>query len=882
MASRVQRLGLILTLLASVSSPSFAQTPAVHPGGAYTATVPAGWQTIATSEILGYPYHLLSPDGATAAAAKQGIWLIAIPYPVDETLEAAELAVYVTHLLNRLDAGLKAAPGRGTPATIGTVKAIALAVEGKRNGAPFAGEVRVAARDDHVLIALAGGPPETVAALKTSAEAIYQTIVSGAIQPLRNEAPVLKDAQRARDVADTLAASVPLINILTKPGPDGQRRTYGTGSGFVISEDGYLMTNRHVVDRQVNDANGQVIRDTYDPVLLTWDQTTEIPPTPAEVVAVSHHFDVALLKIQGDRKWKPVPLCHPSKVKVGDKLLVVGWPEPDKFGKTTINQNEGTLTNIARDRRGRPTDMRHSARTTGGNSGGLVYDLELGGAVAVHYAAHVSKAKGFKEVFYHGAVPIQRVLWEFPQVTSKMSEASADRAALIQYYFDQERFGAAALECRRALEANPRDGMANAFLQRIYSLEMDKARAQECLVTALANPDSKTLAWKFAGRGALQSGDSDGARTWGTRLIAAAPNDPDGLMIRGHAEFVRGEFDAAAATFDQVAKLTGGRHAEAETMAGACLVQRWLSSQSVIVMPWRTAPPDDVVLEAKARLTTGLELQPFRNGRAHLYLGILAGLAKNPAEATKHREKIGSREQDSITLDHNVGGYDTHILLTTAYFDLLTGNATSAQELLAPVQYRVPAPTMLFLFGWSQFLFALELEADAKDAEKAGAAEKANQLKREAALTIRNSRTNLGKSLQLEPKSYWTSTALALLGRMGGTPVASGTPAATPGGTPGARSLDGPWKAASSDGKGNDIQVVMYFKPGGIVEIAVGDSKGQVTADKKGTYSFDGTTLITKDQGGVEEKSKLTWLSDDQFRLELATKQELTFHRVRQ
>ena len=63
------------------------------------------------------------------------------------------------------------------------------------------------------------------------------------------------------------------------------------GSGFVISADGYIVTNHHVVDKA-----------TEITVTMDNDQKYE-----AEVVGSDQRTDVALLKVKGDKKFEHLP-----------------------------------------------------------------------------------------------------------------------------------------------------------------------------------------------------------------------------------------------------------------------------------------------------------------------------------------------------------------------------------------------------------------------------------------------------------------------------------------------------------------------------------------------------------------------------------------------
>ncbi|HEX5360313.1 MAG TPA: Do family serine endopeptidase [Fluviicoccus sp.] len=88
-----------------------------------------------------------------------------------------------------------------------------------------------------------------------------------------------------------------------------QRDRQSFGSGFIISKDGYVLTNNHVVA----DA---------DKVVIRLNDRRELE---AEVVGTDERTDVALLKIKGD-DLPMVRIGNPDKLKVGQPVLAIGSP----------------------------------------------------------------------------------------------------------------------------------------------------------------------------------------------------------------------------------------------------------------------------------------------------------------------------------------------------------------------------------------------------------------------------------------------------------------------------------------------------------------------------------------------------------------------------
>ncbi|MEG3640737.1 trypsin-like peptidase domain-containing protein [Magnetococcus sp. PR-3] len=89
--------------------------------------------------------------------------------------------------------------------------------------------------------------------------------------------------------------------------------TESIGSGVVVTEDGYILSNFHVVENAK-----QVF------VTLFNDQGTV--KLPAEIVTLDSRRDLALLKVEADNPLQPAPLGDSKLVNVGDPAIAIGSP----------------------------------------------------------------------------------------------------------------------------------------------------------------------------------------------------------------------------------------------------------------------------------------------------------------------------------------------------------------------------------------------------------------------------------------------------------------------------------------------------------------------------------------------------------------------------
>ena len=96
-------------------------------------------------------------------------------------------------------------------------------------------------------------------------------------------------------------------------GPRAEQRTQTLGSGFIISDDGYLVTNYHVI----KDASDIIVRLT---------NKKEFKGDRVKVIGTDPRTDIALLKIDNGDKLPWLKFGDSDKVKVGDWAIAVGNP----------------------------------------------------------------------------------------------------------------------------------------------------------------------------------------------------------------------------------------------------------------------------------------------------------------------------------------------------------------------------------------------------------------------------------------------------------------------------------------------------------------------------------------------------------------------------
>jgi putative serine protease PepD len=89
----------------------------------------------------------------------------------------------------------------------------------------------------------------------------------------------------------------------------------GTGSGVVLTSDGYILTNTHVVTLDGASSTGTIEVTTYDGRLYT-----------AKVIGIDPVVDLAVIKLQNASGLQPIEFGDSSKINVGDKVVAIGAP----------------------------------------------------------------------------------------------------------------------------------------------------------------------------------------------------------------------------------------------------------------------------------------------------------------------------------------------------------------------------------------------------------------------------------------------------------------------------------------------------------------------------------------------------------------------------
>ena len=231
-------------------------------------------------------------------------------------------------------------------------------------------------------IALASGQP-LGAQTAQNEQSVMRSAVPRAGAPLsfadlteQLQPAVVNISTRQRvEVPDNPFAGTPFSGLFGNNGNGGGGRTreaQSLGSGFIVTADGYVVTNNHVVAPAQN--------ATIETITVTMPDGTEYE---AELSGRDEDSDLAVLKIKGDKPFPFVKFGDSTSTRVGDWIIAIG--NPFGLGGTVTS---GIISAVYRNTgQGGAYDrfLQTDAAINRGNSGGPMFDLD-GNVIGINNA----------------------------------------------------------------------------------------------------------------------------------------------------------------------------------------------------------------------------------------------------------------------------------------------------------------------------------------------------------------------------------------------------------------------------------------------------------------------------------------------------------------
>jgi 2-alkenal reductase len=184
------------------------------------------------------------------------------------------------------------------------------------------------------------------------------------LAPSLAQAETLNAEQLVEKVGPAVVTVYNLTMLEGSLGQESEEQLQGSGTGFVISEDGYIITNWHVVvggsDYAVALQDGTVVE--------------------AELIGLDARDDLAVVKIDPENVSVVVPLADSSTIKPGQDVVAIGSP----LGAFTNTVTKGIVSAVGRDDFGQLAGncqnysnlIQHDAPINPGNSGGPLFNMQ--------------------------------------------------------------------------------------------------------------------------------------------------------------------------------------------------------------------------------------------------------------------------------------------------------------------------------------------------------------------------------------------------------------------------------------------------------------------------------------------------------------------------
>ena len=170
-----------------------------------------------------------------------------------------------------------------------------------------------------------------------------------------------------------------------------QTTSAASGSGFILSSDGYILTNFHVIENSNSITVACYDGSSYDAKLVGYDESN----------------DIAVLKVEASG-LSPVILGSSDKMNVGDSVVAIGNP----LGELTFSLTAGTVSALDRQITmsggGSMTLIQTDCAINSGNSGGALFNLH-GEVVGITNAKYSSSSSGASIDNIGFAIPIDDV-----------------------------------------------------------------------------------------------------------------------------------------------------------------------------------------------------------------------------------------------------------------------------------------------------------------------------------------------------------------------------------------------------------------------------------------------------------------------------------------
>ena len=209
----------------------------------------------------------------------------------------------------------------------------------------------------------------------------------------------------------------------------GQTESQSSGSGMIISKDGYVLTNNHVVEGAEKLTVMTTSGEEYDATVIGADEVN----------------DVALLKINGDEDFPTVSIGDSDNIQVGQQVCAIGNPLGELTNTLTVGYVSALDREISESSTGTTINMfQTDCAINSGNSGGPIFDMNgnvVGITTAKYSSSGYSNSASVEGIGFcipiNDAMSIVNDLMQYGYVKGRVSMGVSVRAmdtTVAQYY----------------------------------------------------------------------------------------------------------------------------------------------------------------------------------------------------------------------------------------------------------------------------------------------------------------------------------------------------------------------------------------------------------------------------------------------------------------
>jgi S1-C subfamily serine protease len=183
----------------------------------------------------------------------------------------------------------------------------------------------------------------------------------------------------------------------------------GQGSGFVVSDDGEILTNAHVVTNGGRGNGGGELK----PARQVYVEFADRNRVPAEIVGFDPDADIALIKVDSDEvELRPLEIAQRDAVAVGEPVAAIGSPfgERQSLSVGVVSANDRTIESLTE------FSIDHAIQTDAsinpGNSGGPLLDAD-GKVIGINQQIETQSGSNAGVGF---AIPVSAVRYSLEQL----------------------------------------------------------------------------------------------------------------------------------------------------------------------------------------------------------------------------------------------------------------------------------------------------------------------------------------------------------------------------------------------------------------------------------------------------------------------------------